>query len=556
MADDEVNDGGFVFRHHCPLALADNDVDITKALVVCKNHVILIILFGKRLRQAQVLAVFLVGVDQIALEKQLGQRQGHRRCGEFLRREARQLVAHRAVGQILREVLPLPRGEGEDRLLLLRGNVAAVQKRGQKRLVRRVDRRGAEQTPAPPAYLCIRAQKRVQRTAHRLTVDIHQRLCAAEQVRRALLIVGKVAFALCQVIHSVVVVAGDALARQRRRAGNLQKMAEYRVRRVLEVVGRDLAGHIKRNVALQSQHQFVEGAVEVVDDVQMQALFQQQRQPEHIFFGKIEIRRHVLHRHIAVQQHRLVRTGQDGRLKKVQLPLFHLLDAAVDVGGGKGEGQGRRFQLVEADGADVFVEVEAVKRLQERGNGAALSRRVGDGGRSAREPLHHRGIVGRFVRQRLRRDADERRHGRHALFVVKPPHKEARHVRAEFFRLGRGALTAADARKEGRVVADRLGKLRRADRQEGEQVVEICPQRLGIEQVQVGAGEERLAQRFLGQRPASLCRRGGKARNQTLQILPARRALAGAKTADRRGRKPAGPRQLPRRAVTALHLRG
>ena len=126
--------------------------------------------------------------------------------------------------------------------------------------------------------------------------------------------------------------ACNTLARKRGGAGNLQKVAKNSVRCALKIVRRDLPGHIERDVAFQSQHHLLKRTVEAVNDVQMQALFQQEGKPEHIFLGKIQISCHILHRHIAVEEYRLSRFGKDGRLEKVQFSLFHLLQAVIGSG--------------------------------------------------------------------------------------------------------------------------------------------------------------------------------------------------------------------------------
>ena len=65
----------------------------------------------------------------------------------------------------------------------------------------------------------------------------------------------------------------DGLARQSRRAGDLEQMGKDIVLHALEIIRRDLPCHIHGDPALQAQHHIIKAAVQIVDLVELQAFF-------------------------------------------------------------------------------------------------------------------------------------------------------------------------------------------------------------------------------------------------------------------------------------------
>ena len=328
-------------------------------------------------------------------------------------------------------------------------------------------------------------------------------------------------------------VAGHSLAGQRGCAGYPQEMQEHTALGRFEVIRLDLAGHIHGDEALQSQHHLRQIAVNVVDDLQPQTFFQQQRHAEHPLLGELRVLGHLCHGHIAVQKHRLCGARQHRRLHKVQLAVHHLPQTGVTAAGGQLEGRHRDLQLVKMDGAYVRIQIELIQLGQEAGD-AVLPGRM-----AAQQPILHPPAVGGAVAEIFSGTAQQR--GGHLPLggAVHLPGNIGRHGGGKLLRLRRLTLAPAEAEDGGRVVVGAAAQLRHAEPHDLDQRIEVLPQHFlvragifialqkrAIQCVRVHA-RQRLCFGHIGQSITQRCEHGAAA---------ARRALAGAVAAQgRRG---------------------
>ena len=79
-------------------------------------------------------------------------------------------------------------------------------------------------------------------------------------------------------------ISGDTFALHCRGTGTEQQMTVYAVMPAAQIPWGNLARHVQGNPAFQPKHHFRVGAVQVVNHVQMQTLFQNSRQPQHPLF--------------------------------------------------------------------------------------------------------------------------------------------------------------------------------------------------------------------------------------------------------------------------------
>ena len=288
-------------------------------------------------------------------------------------------------------------------------------------------------------------------------------------------------------------VAGNGLAGQGGGAGHLQKMQENAVGRLLEVVGRNLAGHIHGDPALQPQHHLLKGAVEVVDLVQVQTLFQHHGHAEHPLFGKLRIFGHLRHGHVAVHGHRRHGLGEHRGLQEVQLAVHHLPQAEVGLGGGQLEGHGRHLQLVKMDDLDVFVQVELVQLGEEVGDvaGALL-------GGLLQKPALYSGKAHGNAADLLRVAADQLGHGGDLRRRVHLAGHEGGHGCGELVGVPGLSGAGADAKDGGGVIVGVLAQARQIDIQRRDQRVEVPAQLLLVRGHKVLAGGESLPHGFGG----------------------------------------------------------
>ena len=331
---------------------------------------------------------------------------------------------------------------------------------------------------------------------------------------------------------------GNALAGEGRAAGDVEEMAVDVVLHALEVVGGDLPGHVEGDPALQAQHQLREGPVQVVDHVEVQALFQQHGKAEHVLLFEVLVLGHIVHGHVAAEEHRVRRPPQYRGLQKVQLPGAHLLQSVVGFAQRQLEGGGGDLQLVKMDGVDVRIEVEAVQLLQEGGDIAPPLPMP------PAQPLHQAPVEPLLVltagSRQLRQDVPLRR-------GVAAPEHMLRHGGDEALGVRRAALAAADAGEVGGVVIGAPGQVGDTDGEGGEQGIQRGAQVPGVEALLRKEGAEALRHGLLrqgGDAPAlrQAYDAGDELRPLRLALRP---ALPAAVAADGGRRQAAGIRQLP-----------
>ena len=277
-------------------------------------------------------------------------------------------------------------------------------------------------------------------------------------------------FDLCQVVPPLTVMPRDGLAGQRHRSRRAHKVQEHTVLRIFEVIRLDLSRHVHRDKALQPQHHLRQGAVNVVDDPELQPLFQQHGHAEHPFFREIRVLGHLLHGHIAVHNDRLHGAGQHRRLHEVQLAFHHLLQPEIAAGGGELERRRRHLQFVETDRADVLVQVELVQLGEEVVN-AILPGRM-----AAQQPVPQPLAVYGPISQRRRLAVQQRPGNLPVLDVIQLAGHIGGHRPGEAHRICRLPRPAAEPKYGGRVIVGVPAQPADAQLHYLHQRVEVLPQ--------------------------------------------------------------------------------
>ena len=541
VADDEVDGGRFLLGHHDPLPLVHGDLQIPERAAAGQLHGAVGMGRGKFLRLAEVRPILLVGVGDVPLVKQPGQGQRGGVLVEHLAGQAGQLQVQLVLLEERLHLLPAAAGEGQHARPLLLGHGVLLEEAIQKFRLRRIQRRGGEQAAPPSGGAAVCQQEGVETRRLVLAVNVHQRTCDFQQGVRPAAVIRHLGAVVGEIVPALGVVPRHRLAGQCRRAADTEEVEEHAALGRFEVVRLDLTGHVHGDEALQPQHHLRQGAVDIVDDLQLQSLFQQHRHAEHPLFRKFRVLRHLGHGHIAVHKHRLHGAGQHRRLHKVQLAVHHLAQPRVRASGGQLEGHRGHLQLVKVDGAYVLVQIELVQLRQEAGNGV-LPGRV-----AAQQPLLHAAAVRRPVGQLPRRTAQQLRRHLPLLLRVHLPRQVGRHRRGELLRLRRLPRTAAEAENGGRVIIGVAAQLRHADIHHVYEGVEVLPQHPFVRPGELVTLEERFLHRVLVHvRHALFPRQRGQrgAEGGERGAAPGGRALAGAVAAQRGGGQPRIVRQL------------
>ena len=482
-----MDGGGLALGHHGPLAQMHLNFQVAEGVAGGESGRVAGVGLSEAAGLVQVGLVVLVGVVQIPGIEQAGQGQGQGIGRKFLRGQQGQAVLHRIVGQDGVHHVPPAAGVVQDQGAVLLGDVTAGEEVPEERLVHGVDGRGGQDVPPRAGHGGVGEQEGAETLGAVFAVDVHQGLGAAEQVVGPAGVILHVGLDAGQVVASLGVVAHNGFAGQGHRAGDLEEVVEHAVLGVFQVVGGDLAGHIHGDVALQAQHHLGEGAVQIVDDVEVEALFQQGGHAEHPLFGEVRVPGHLGHGHIAVENDRVGGAGEGGGLEKVQLRVHHGPQAGDGAAGGELEGQGGDLQLVEADGADILVQVELVQLGEKRGYivlRAAMT--VQQPGLDALAALLRVGDALRGAVQQLGQDGA-------AVRVVDLGGHVVGYGSGELHRLGGLACAAAEAEQGGGIVVGVLAQAGDAETENGHQSVEILPQALFVHGVAVLTGEKRSA---------------------------------------------------------------
>ena len=267
------------------------------------------------------------------------------------------------MGEDCLHAIPLGRRVLQDAAAVRRGQITGGKHILQGLLPEGRDGRGGQQPGPGPGAPGVRRQKGPEGRRLVLPVDVHQGQGFFLNGGGPVPEVAQGLAALHQLIAPLSMGPGNALAGEGRAAGDVEEVAVDVVLHALEVVGGDLPGHVEGDPALQAQHQLREGPVQVVDHVEVQALFQQHGKAEHVLLFEVLVLGHIVHGHVAAEEHRVQRPPQHRGLQKVQFPGAHFLQSVVGLAQRQLEGGGGDLQLVKMDGADVLTQVEGVQLL-------------------------------------------------------------------------------------------------------------------------------------------------------------------------------------------------
>ncbi len=329
----------------------------------------------KCLRLRPMRPVFVVCVRDVRFVKQPRQRQRAGFAGKIRFGQRRNLIRHRPVMQRFGQNGALICRKCQNLLPQFHCYPMCAQHIRQKHPIHRVQRQRRTAVPARAVGVRVARPKRLQLSDPVCPVNFHQRLRRMQQQLRTADVIRQFLLRLGQGVPAVGVMSGNRLAGQRRRARHFQQVQKCPRLRVFQVIRRNLPRHIHRDPAFQPQHHVRKRAVQIVNLMQKQPLFQHHRHPKHPLFCKFRVLRHFVHRHIAVHHHRHLRFAEHRRFQKIQLRVLHLAQPHVRPRRWQLEHRARHFERIKMNRANVFVQVKRIQLRQKRRHAAVSAAR-------------------------------------------------------------------------------------------------------------------------------------------------------------------------------------
>ena len=410
-------------------------------------------------------AVFRIGIGNLLFVKRL--RQGKRQWppGKFYLLHPGNFIRHAALPEDAFHLFLLAGKHLKDRCSLDRVDAAAVQDLPKERFRHRVQRERTETVLPLARGQGIPMQKCPQQPRRRFPVNLHQRLRSPQQLLCLAAVIGQALPVVAQVVFPVGVKTLHAFPYERRRPRDIVQMPIDAVLHAAQVIRRDLSRHIDRDPAFQPQHHLLKRPIDVVNDVQMQPLFEHGRDTKHPFLAEVHILRHVRHRHVAAHKHWPGAPREHRRLQKVQLALLHLLQSIVIAVGRKAERRDGRADLVKVDCLDVFLQIKGIQSRQKLLHrvGILLARRIDP----FRKQRGQRLSLGFCVTEQVPQDF-------RLAVPLANPHQELAGSLHKVLDIHRAALPREDARQIGGVKIQRPRQLGDAHLQYGKRALQVC----------------------------------------------------------------------------------